>query len=78
MGVKKNPKSSLVIPSQMQIGFEANAEAEPVIAKTMKMILSWKLDCIPQRFFNFSIIDSETYKCSNYYLGGTCPYNICL
>jgi len=38
--VKKNPKSSLVIPSHTQTGFEAIAEAEPVIAKTIKIIVS--------------------------------------
>ena len=44
IGVKKNPKSSLVIPSHIHTGFEAIAEAEPVIAKTIKIIVSWKLD----------------------------------
>lgn len=44
MGVKKNPKSSLEIPSQIQTGFETIADAEPVIAKTIKIIVSWKLD----------------------------------
>ena len=44
IGVKKNPKSSLVIPSHTHTGFETIAEAEPVIAKTIKMIHSWKLD----------------------------------
>jgi hypothetical protein len=55
IGVKKNPKSSLVIPSQMQTGFETIAEAEPVIAKTIKIMVSWKLDSTPHRCFNFSI-----------------------
>jgi hypothetical protein len=54
--VKKNPKSSLVIPSHTQTGFDAIAEAEPVIAKTIKIIVSWILDCTPQRSFNFFII----------------------
>jgi hypothetical protein len=27
-----------------------------VIAKTIKIIVSWKLDCTPQRSFNFFII----------------------
>lgn len=44
IGVKKNPKSSLVIPSHIHTGFETIAEAEPVIAKTIKIIVSWKLD----------------------------------
>ena len=56
IGVKKNPKSSLVIPSHTQTGFDAIAEAEPVIAKTIKIIVSWILDCTPQRSFNFFII----------------------
>ena len=55
IGVKKNPKSSLVIPSQMQTGFETIADAEPVIAKTIKIMVSWKLDWTPHRCFNFSI-----------------------
>lgn len=44
MGVKKNPKSSLVIPNHIHTGLEAIAEAEPVIANTIKIIVSWKLD----------------------------------
>ena len=44
IGVKKKPKLSLVIPSHTQTGLEAIAEAEPVIAKTIKIIVSWKLD----------------------------------
>lgn len=44
IGVNKNPKSSLVIPNQIQTGFETIAEAEPVIAKTIKIMVSWKLD----------------------------------
>ena len=55
IGVNKNPKSSLVIPSQRQTGFETIAEAEPVIAKTIKIIVSWKLDSTPHRCFNFPI-----------------------
>lgn len=40
IGVNKNPKSSLVIPNQRQTGFETIAEAEPVIAKTIKITVS--------------------------------------
>ncbi len=40
IGVNKNPKSALVIPNQRQTGFETIAEAEPVIAKTIKIIVS--------------------------------------
>ena len=60
IGVNKNPKSALVIPNQRQTGFETIAEAEPVIAKTIKIMVSWKLDCTPQRSFNFFIIMEES------------------
>ena len=56
IGVKKNPNPSLLIPNQTQKGSDAIAEAEPVIAKTIKMIVSWRLVSTPQRSFNFFII----------------------
>lgn len=37
IGVNQNPKSSLVMPSQMQNGFDNQADEEPVMAKTMKI-----------------------------------------
>lgn len=48
-GVNQNPKSSLVIPSKKQNGLDSQADVDPVIAKTTKIIVSWKLDRIPQR-----------------------------
>ena len=39
-GVNQKPKSYFVIPSQIQNGFDNQAAAEPVIAKTIKMIVS--------------------------------------
>ncbi len=39
-GINKNPRDSLVIPNQRQTGFDKNAEAEPVIAKTINIIVS--------------------------------------
>lgn len=39
-GVNQNPKSSWVMPSQMQNGFDSQADAEPVIAKTINMMVN--------------------------------------
>lgn len=39
-GVNQKPKSDLVIPNQKQNGFDNHAEAEPVIAKTINIIVS--------------------------------------
>ena len=39
-GVYQKPKSSFTIPSQSQTGFDSQAEVEPVIAKTIKMMIS--------------------------------------
>ncbi len=40
-GVNQIPMSSFVIPSQIQKGFESQADADPVIAKTINIIVSW-------------------------------------
>ena len=40
IGVNQKPKSSLVIPSQKQKGLESHAEADPVIAKTINIMIS--------------------------------------
>jgi len=39
-GVNQKPKSLFVIPIQKQTGFDNQAEAEPVMAKTINMIVS--------------------------------------
>ena len=49
------------------------ADKEPFIAKTIKIIMSWKLEAIPQRFFNLFIFICNDYKCSEDYLKGTRP-----
>ncbi len=64
-GVNQYPKSSFVIPNQKQNGFDSHAEAEPVIAKTINMIMSWKLVSIPQRCFSLFIFIYNDYKYSN-------------
>jgi len=38
------------------IGPDILAAEEPVIAKTIKIIITWKFDSIPHLFFNFSNI----------------------
>lgn len=40
MGVCQKPKSSLKIPNQLQTGLEIHAEADPVMAKTIKIMVS--------------------------------------
>ena len=65
MGVNQNPKSSFVIPNQKHTGMESQAEVEPVMAKTINMIVNWKLVSIPQRFFNSFISICNDYKYSN-------------
>jgi hypothetical protein len=40
IGVNQKPKSSFVIPSQKQKGLESHAEADPVMAKTINMMVS--------------------------------------
>ena len=39
-GVNQYPRSCVVIPSQKQKGLESHAEADPVIAKTINMMVS--------------------------------------
>jgi hypothetical protein len=40
IGVNQNPKSSFVIPSNKQNGLESHADADPVIAKTTRIMVS--------------------------------------
>ena len=49
MGVNQKPNSSFVMPSNKQNGLDSHADADPVIAKTTIIALSWKLDTIPHR-----------------------------
>lgn len=39
-GVNQKPKSSFVIPNQKQNGVESQADEEPVMAKTINIIVS--------------------------------------
>jgi hypothetical protein len=39
-GVNQKPKSSFVIPSQKQKGLDSHADADPVIANTINMMVS--------------------------------------
>ena len=50
------------MPRQIQKGFESQAEADPVIAKTINIIVSWKFVSIPQRFFKLFIFIYNDYK----------------
>ena len=40
MGVNQNPKSAVVRPSQTQNGLDNHADVEPVIAKTIKIMVN--------------------------------------
>ena len=40
IGVNQKPKSSFVIPNHIQNGFESHADEDPVIANTIKIIVS--------------------------------------
>lgn len=64
-GVCQKPKSSFRIPNQIHTGFDNHADVEPVIAKTINIIVSWKLDSMPQRFFNAFIFIYNEYKYSD-------------
>lgn len=44
------------MPIHSQKGLDNHAEADPVMAKTMKMIVNWKLDVTPQRCLNLFMI----------------------
>ncbi len=39
-GVNQKPKSSFVIPIKIQAGFDNHADADPVIAKTISIMVS--------------------------------------
>lgn len=75
--VNQPPKSSLVIPSQTQNGLDSQAEADPVMAKTVSIIMACRFEEIPQRSFNLFIAICNDYKYSNY-LEGTYPQSFCL
>ncbi len=64
-GVCQKPKSSFRIPNQKHTGLDNHADVEPVIAKTINIIVSCKLDSMPQRFFNAFIFLYNEYKCSD-------------
>ena len=70
--MNQNPKSSLVMPSQKQNGLDNHADAEPVIAKTIKINVNWKLLSIPQRSFNFFILKCQLYKYTKIIVSGHC------
>ena len=59
-GVYKSPKTALVSPIQSQTYRENQAEAEPVKAKTINMIVNWKFDSIPQRSFSFFMLSRKS------------------
>ena len=63
--VNQPPKSSFVIPNQTQIGLDNQADADPVMAKTTNMMISWKFEVMPQRCFNLFIFIYNDYKYSN-------------
>lgn len=63
--MNQKPKSSFVIPNHTQNGFDNQAEVEPVMANTIKMMVSCKLDVIPQRCFNLFIFICNDYKYKN-------------
>ena len=62
MGVNQKPIASLVIPSSKQNGFDNQAEEEPVRAKTIKMMVNWKLDAIPHRCLKLAMRYKLTAK----------------
>lgn len=64
-GVNQYPKSSFVIPSHKQNGFDNHADADPVIAKTINIIVSCKLVLTPQRCFSLFIFIYNEYKYSD-------------
>ncbi len=54
--------ASLLIPSSKQNGFDNQAEAEPVRAKTIKIMVNWKLDSIPHRCLKLAMRYKLTAK----------------
>lgn len=64
-GVNQWPNPSEVIPNQKQKGLLSHADADPVIAKTINIRVSWKLVSIPQRCFSlFIFIYNEPVGCN--------------
>ncbi len=63
-GIIKYPKESFVIPSHVQNGLDNQADADPVIAKTIRIIMNWKFVSIPQRCLSLFIFIYNEYKCS--------------
>lgn len=55
MGVNQKPNSSFVIPSNKQNGLDSQADADPVMAKTTIITVSWKLETIPHRSLKLAI-----------------------
>lgn len=50
---KLSGKLDWSIPTQSKKGLATYTEEDPVIAKTINIITSWKLEVTPQRSFNF-------------------------
>lgn len=50
------------MPNQIQKGLESQADADPVMAKTISIIMACKFEVIPQRFFNLFIAICNDYK----------------
>lgn len=48
--------SFLCRPTRSVRGAASSAEQNPVRAKTMQMMMIWGLECMPQRFFSFSMM----------------------
>ena len=65
MRVNHPPKSSLVIPNNTQKGLDSHADADPVMAKTINIIMACRFEVIPQRFFNRFIFICNNYKYKN-------------
>lgn len=53
------------MPSQTQKGLDNHADADPVMAKTISIIMACKLEVMPQRFFNLFIVICNDYKYTN-------------
>ena len=65
--------ASFVIPSSKQKGFDNQAEDEPVIAKTIKMMVNWKLDSIPHRCLKLAMRYKLTTKIrENFFITAVC------
>jgi hypothetical protein len=44
------------MPSQTQKGLDSHADADPVIAKTINIIMTCTFEVMPQRFFSLSML----------------------